>query len=304
MVHFVELVSAIEHLRWLLLEQLPRRPYCCDEFVQNAPRGLEGALTKRYIQFNPPGFFSFLVVDIDRCGAADAWTDANLPPPTWIAINPRNGHAHLVWALSVPVWAGSDNQKPARFFKAVEYAYRMKLGGDEGFTRLLTKNPLHGDWHVEMPALTSSGEPITYDLQYLSEFVELPKRIPKKRAAETGETLGRNCLVFEELRFWAYLAVRRYQDPVSFGVAALDHAEHLNAALLDPLPENEICHTAKSVSKWTWSHFCGKKRSTLSVKFSEKQSARGKISGKARREKSGRLDRAMANAAQSFRRRP
>lgn len=187
MIHLVEqVVSAIEHLRWLLIKQLPRRPYCCDEFVQNSPRSWEVAITKRYLQLNPPGFLSFIVIDIDRSGAADAWIDAGLPPPTWITINPKNGHAHLVWFLSVPVWVGSDNQKPARFFKAIEYAYRTKCGGDEGFVGLLIKNPLHQDWLVDIPATSTSGEPITYDLQYLAEFVDLPKLIPKKTSGGGG----------------------------------------------------------------------------------------------------------------------
>lgn len=272
-----------------IVSLFPRRPYCCDEFVGNSPRSLEVALGKRYIQFNPPGFHSFIVVDIDRPGAANAWLDAGLPPPTWIAINPKNGHAHLVWMLSAPVWAGGDNQKPARLFKAIEYAYRVKLGGDEEFVKLLTKNPLHSDWLVEMPA----DGLVAYALKHLCEFVDLPKSIPKKRAAEA---LGRNCLIFDELRFWAYSAVRRYQDPVSFGVAVLDHVEQLNAALLDPLPSNEIRHIAKSVAKWTWGRY-GKKHKA-GVEFSARQAERGKASGKAR------LSQIKQRAVSKFRERP
>ncbi|WP_250145402.1 replication initiation protein, partial [Escherichia coli] len=36
-----------------------------------------------------------------------AWDAAGLPPPTWTAQNPENGHAHIAYALSAPV-AKSD----------------------------------------------------------------------------------------------------------------------------------------------------------------------------------------------------
>lgn len=88
--------------------------------------------------------------------------------------------------------------------------------------------------------------------------------------------------------------VRRNQDLVSFGVAALDHAEQLNAALLEPLPANEILHIAKSVSKWTWNRYVGK----ASVEFSARQAERGKASGKAR------LSQVKRRAVSKFRERP
>lgn len=69
-------------LRKIICDHAPHRPYCCDDFALNAPRSLDVALQKRYIQLNPPGWLSFIICDIDRAGAAQAWKEAKLPPPT------------------------------------------------------------------------------------------------------------------------------------------------------------------------------------------------------------------------------
>ena len=62
-------------LRALLRTHAPRKPWCCDDFYQNAPRALGVALRKRYIQLNPPGFCSFIVADLDYANASEAWKD-------------------------------------------------------------------------------------------------------------------------------------------------------------------------------------------------------------------------------------
>lgn len=275
-----------ERLRALLLARAPRRPWCCDEFYANLPRPLEVALQKKYLQLNPPGFSSFLITDIDRPGAANAWVTAGLPMPTWITINQKNGHAHLVWALTCPVWRGAENQKPARLFDVVQGAYRERLDGDEGFAHLLTKNPASDAW-----MLTSESNFATYDLSFLSEHVKLSSMPKKKRAPES---LGRNCLIFDELRYWTYLAVHRYAggDPISFYSAVVAHAELLNSALVSPMYPSEVLGISKSVERWVWKNMHSNEGSG---RFSEKQAERGKESGRVRRQ------RAMRRAVDSFR---
>lgn len=256
-------------LRNILKERIPRKPYCCDEFVSNAPRCLNHALKKRYIQLNPPGWYSFIIVDCDYSDAGNSWKNAWLPAPTWIVVNPENGHAHLVWAILKPVWAGSDNQKPARYFDAVQEGFRKVLRGDEGFAGLLTKNPIHPDWST----ISESGF-ATYELANLAKHVK-PERPKKKR---DGALIGRNCLVFDELRYWAYSAVKRFDDPLNFLMAVQTHAEKFNAALANPMTSREALHIARSVSKWVWQHLRNNKD------FVECQKERGRLGGKAKGE--------------------
>lgn len=278
-----------DRLRELLLARLPHRPWCCDEFVGNSPRSLEVALTRKYIQINPPGFSSFLIVDIDRVGAADAWQRAGLPKPTWITENPVNGHAHLVWALLAPVWRNGENQKPARLFDAVQEAFRGVLQGCDGFAGLLTKNPASDAW-----LLSSESNFTGYDLSHLATFVKLSGKGKKKRQ----ESIGRNCCIFDELRHWAYTAIRRYDDPLTFGASVAGHAERLNASLASPMLSNEVLHIARSVTKWTWKHMHLNLSGNSS--FASKQAERGRKSGEARRAKNAGLREQAIQLARDF----
>src|SRR5271166_159762 len=76
---------------------IPGRPLCAPDAFELGvyPCKREIALGYPYVQFNRPTLFRWLVVDIDRAGAANAWRAAGLPPPNMIMINPSNGHAHL-----------------------------------------------------------------------------------------------------------------------------------------------------------------------------------------------------------------
>ena len=81
-------------------EKLPKKPYCSDDLGRGVIiRPKRTAIQKPYIQHNPPCLVSSLVFDIDRQDAYFAWSDANLPTPTWIAKNRQNGHAHIGYML-------------------------------------------------------------------------------------------------------------------------------------------------------------------------------------------------------------
>lgn len=287
-----------DQLRDILLARAPHRPYCGDDLSWTSPRDLDVAMSRRYLQLNPPGFSNFLTIDVDHAGAANAWKGANLPPPTWVAINPENGHAHLVYVIKPRIWRNGNNQKPARYFDNVAEAYRVALQGDINYVGLLTKNPVHPDWLVK-----SECDYRMYELGELAEHVDLVNVVPKKKAKEKVEAkvdvIGRNCILFDTARVWAYSAVKNYSDRISFFAAVLDHIEELNAVLLDPLPSKETRHIAKSITRWTWKHM-REGRGKTSFELSKRQSALGRRSGEVRRKKSGRLTAAMRNSVSEF----
>lgn len=255
-------------LRKILKERIPHKPYCCDDFALNAPRCLSHALKKRYIQLSPPGWSSFIIVDCDYPDAGNAWKKAGLSPPTWVAVNHENGHAHLVWAIFKPVWAGGNNKGPARYFLAVQEGFRKVLRGDEGFVHLLTKNPIHPAWIT-----ISDSSFAAYELSDLAKHVKLER--PRKKHDRDGASIGRNCLVFDELRYWAYSAVRRFDDPINFSMAVQAHVEKLNGVIANPMDAGEVLHIARSVSKWVWQRLANNG-------FSERQKERGRLGGKAK----------------------
>lgn len=225
-----------------LKNRLPRKPYCADDFshgIRILPEKF--ALEKRYIQLNTPAVKSFMVFDIDRHDAALAAEDSGLPPPTFIVINPKNHHAHVIYALSSPVCVSvKGREKPKKYLKTIERAYAGHLGADPGYCGLLAKNPWHGHWD------TIAHENAVYDLATLAAYVNL-SAVTKKMQKENAK--GRNCTLFDRLRFWAY---RNHQGKMGqqWENALMNEAQRLND-FQNPLPYREVKCIAKSVFRWT-----------------------------------------------------
>jgi hypothetical protein len=244
---------------------IPGRPLCApDSFDLGVyPCKREIALAYPYVQFNRSTLFRWLVVDIDRTGAADAWRTARLPPPNMAMTNPANGHAHLAWLLAVPV-SGDPSAKSFRFLAAIESAYRRRLNADAAFCMYgQVKNPLHADWHTLRIFNTLRFANAAYSLRELaaplepSEMKPATKRKPKRKR-ETG--LSRNVTVFDELREFAYgvvLDFKAFDDRDAYLDQLFDHAEKLNG-FRTPLPASALRSIVKSVAKWTWRKFSEK----------------------------------------------
>lgn len=255
----------------------PKKPYCTDDLEAGIRiRSLKQALTKQYIQANPPHLRVWSIYDIDRPGGGLAWEDANLPPPAWASINKENGHAHLVFGLTAPVLTNSmeARQAPLRYLNAVEMAFREKLQADPGYSGLITKNPQHPLWW------TLRGPNLSYELGYLAEFVNLDQFKSRQgvKVAEVG--LGRNVTVFDFVRLWAYKNVRKYLGQkggyVLWQKAVYDRCMARNFDFANPMDSREIYHIAKSVANWTWTKF---DLEASDKKFSQLQAHRGKQGG-------------------------
>lgn len=253
-------MSVVYHQPDLFLQQrIPQKPYCKD--YKDAPmriRSYASAIKRRYIQVNPPHLRTFLLFDIDRCGAAIAWEDAGLPMPAWGAMNRENGYAHLAYALSAPVLTADyeGRQRPLRYLAAIEAAYKHELGGDAGFVSLITKNPVHPHWKT----LRGIPEAIAgYDLDYLAEFIDLRRFRPKVgRTRLDAEGLGRNCTVFNVVSQWAYSHVLPFKADSGFrewSDAVFRQCLSVNGDFPTPMHEKEVKCIAKSISNWVWYRF-------------------------------------------------
>ena len=261
----------------------PRRPYCTDDLANGLRiRSLAKALTQPYIQANPPHLRVWALFDIDRPMAALAWEEADLPPPTWTAVNRENGRAHSAWGLSAPVLVDGLGARdaPLRYLCAVESLMRERLRADNGFAGLVTKNPAHPLWKV------FRGPRLAYGLDELGEHLPgLEQHRPKRRTPDQVG-LGRNVSLFDRLRRWAYPSIRPYWGGgLQAWNAWLSHCNSralvYNGDFLVPLHGREVWHVARSVAKWTWKH-------TTPEGFSDWQAAQGRkggvASGKARRQ--------------------
>lgn len=242
-----------------LQERIPRKPYCTDDLLTGIrPRSYKTAITRRYIQVNPPHLRVFMLHDLDYDGAAYAWEDKNLPMPAWAAMNRENGHAHIAYALSAPVLTADfgGRQAALRYLAAIEAAYRAKLGGDDGFASLITKNPMHPHWEL----LRGVPDAIRgYDLPYLAEFVDLAKFKPYVgRTNLEAVGLGRNCTVFNIVSRWAYRNIREFRFECGIQEwkrAVLHQCLDVNSSFPCPMMLKEVQCIAKSIGNWVWNRF-------------------------------------------------
>jgi hypothetical protein len=241
----------VDPARW------PRRPYCSSDLESGLRiRSLKQAISHPYISANPPHLKVWALFDIDRAGAANAWEDADLPPPAWTAINRANGHAHSAWGLTAPVLVDGLNARdaPMRYLCAIESMMRERLQADSGYSGLITKNPAHPLW------LTLRGPCMSYDMAYLAEHLPgIEKHRPLRRAEQVG--LGRNVTLFDVLRKWAQKGIRPFwggglQAWNAWQSAVNTRALEVNADLFGVrlLDHREVWHIGRSVGKWTWKH--------------------------------------------------
>ncbi len=252
----------------LFRERLPRKPYHTDEFTTGLSiADVSRALGARYIQPNGPTHRHWLVFDVDHAAATLSWDDVGAPAPNITVTNRANGHAHLIYGLETPIRTAPDGKvAPLRYAAAIEAALREKLGADLGYSGLICTNPLHTPWLVQV------GEPASYDLSWLADYLDLSPYNGRKQLPAYG--LGRNCTLFEKTRQWAYKAIRQgwpgYEAWLS---AVIDRAIGYNVQFEQPLPANEVRHTAKSIAKWTH-------RNLTPAGFSAVQAARGAKGGR------------------------
>lgn len=259
------------------LGRWPRRPYCTEALEWGIyPRTLKSALRRPYIQANPPHLRVWSIYDVDRPGGALSWEDGRgLPPPAWASVNRENRHAHLVWGLSVPVLVESPEARraPIRYLVAIEQAFRAHLKADNGYAGLITKNPAHPMWTTYRGPKGAQA----YNLEYLAEWVELPKFLPKQGTLVDEIGLGRNCILFDFLRKWAYRAVRNEREirnPAVWYAKVYERALERNADFKTPLDYKEVEHIAKSVGKWVW-----KKDPAMEQAFLARQAYKGRKGG-------------------------
>ena len=257
------------------LSRWPKRPYCTNDVECGLRiRPLCQAVGMTHIQCNRPNQCAWVIFDIDRPDAENAWRQAGLLEPTWTAVNPKNRHAHMAYGLRVPVMVSGLGAKnaPMRYLASIEAMMREKLGADQGYSGLITKNPVHIDWQV------LRGPRMTYDLSDLAEAMPgIRQYIPKKRQLDQVGGVGRNVSLFDQVCQWAYRAIRPFWGGGLGGwngwlSLCNSRALTLNSNFPQPLGGKEVWHIAKSVAKYCW-------KCTTSEGFSAWQSAQGRKGG-------------------------
>jgi Primase C terminal 1 (PriCT-1)./Replicase family. len=191
----------------------------------------------------------FLMADYDS-NQANGTTDHTHYDiePNIICYNPANDNHQAFWRLEDPVYCQPSAQmsKPYLLLKAIERAFDDKYGLDKHFARYICRNALHAavdtDWRH------NKG----YSLNELAEVVNLnTARIKKGNKAVKGK--GRNCTVFDDLRFWAYNQDKKQFTYPQWQQRCYTQAVAYNA-FEDPLPPEELIGIANSVARFTYNN--------------------------------------------------
>lgn len=281
------------HLAWGR-SGCPLWPLASDDLYTGLYRRLrDKALRCRYIEANPEALSNLLVIDIDHpdalmralwdksdhCGQPHNWL------PNAVVENPRNGHAHAVWALAEPITRTEyARRKPLAYAAAVTEGLRRATDGDAGYSGLMTKNPDHNAWDATW--WTDQLYTLDFLAERLSEIDCLPPKSWRRARRKNPVGLGRNCTIFETARTWAYREVRHhFGDPDGLEAAIHTRVHELNAEFTEPLPTSEANGIARSISRWiiTRSRLWHDGPAVYEATFSTIQSARGKASGEQRR---------------------
>ena len=243
----------------------PRKPLCGPSKTGPYRRRKRSAALSSapYIETNPACIQSLIITDVDAGDVAGLPQLVGLPPESW-AVRTRNavGSGHIGYALATPVvLTDAAHRRPINLLARVEWGIRDVLGGDAAYAGRIMKNPVSPG--VFQDTLWPQDEIFpTYTLRELasalSDLGALPSPgDPRPRASG----VGRNVDLFDRTRTWAYRAIKRYW---SGNFSEWSEVVHAKAAILnldleregrEPLPDREILHLSRSISKWVWSKF-------------------------------------------------
>lgn len=231
-----------------LYDNLSDKPYCSNDLTYGLKiRPKKTAFSRyAYLQLNNHWSDTYLNFDVDRAGAAWAWEDADILAPTFITINPKNGHAHLVYELITPVWK-QGSEKPIKWLLAIKKGLTEILGADFGYRGLISKNPNHQRWEV----LDFGGR---HELVELWETAEVGKKYatPPKPVQEKINLSAQSNFLFHDGRFYGYWVVRQCTSLSQLCDKLSVHLENCCIKRGEPIRKRQIDYYTKYIADWVW----------------------------------------------------
>lgn len=241
-------------LRRVLLHS-PYLPRCSDDKTARLVRPRQYALQQPYMQVNAPGMVSWLIFDLDHPNSW-GWDDAGLPAPNLIVRDRVSGRSHLFYAIVPVCTSQAGRTAPVEYLRAVREALCARLRADPLYPGgPVARTPGHPRWD------TTELHARQYSLGFLAEHVTLVPRF--KVAAEREIPRSRHCLLFEDVRQFAYRIVDEERrlggslESFALRLEAFAHGRNRYSALgfAADLPASSIRATVRSVSRWTWSNY-------------------------------------------------
>jgi hypothetical protein len=253
-----------------------------NSYHASAPAFLGEAITLPWMALDSDVAANAIVIDIDHAEGPDKVAQLKsvygLPRPT-LVIDPWSGRSHLIVMLQTPVLMNANGRAGPQ--KLWGYAARLlaaAVGGTPMPYQSLVKSPwgrtenligkrLRRDPSPAVPLLwdtylaadtglmwhTEPGDLPEYELRDIvaalaDEFGTIAagpgarKRFGRSRAEPSA--LGRNCALFDLLRFWAYDTAEADEHHIA------TEAERINRGFPIPLGKRELASTTRSVARF------------------------------------------------------
>jgi Replicase family/Primase C terminal 1 (PriCT-1) len=245
-----------------VLLEAPYLPRCSEDKTATRVRPREYAIRYPYMQVNRPGMVSWLIFDLDHANAL-IWEDAGLPAPNLIVRNRQSGHSHLYYAIAPVCTSENARSRPIAYMKAIYEAFAARLDADTDFhSGPVAKTPGHPWW------LTHEMHNHVYELGELADYVDLAVSSPWGKGPQLDEVShSRHCILFEQLRYYAYSIANRERKRGSFNTFTRlleAYAHNRNSfqklGFSEDLPVSSLKATVKSVARWTWDRYRGDSR--------------------------------------------
>lgn len=242
-----------------VLLEAPFLPRCSDDKTAARVRPREWAIRWPYMQVNRPGMVSWLIFDLDHPNA-HVWEDVGLPAPNLVVRNRESGHSHLYYAIPPVCTTEKARSKPIEYMRAVYAAMAGRLQADPQFhSGPVAKTPGHPWW------ATTELHPHVYELGQLAEYVDLQSAPRWSKGPDVDAVAhSRHCILFEQLRFYAYSIVTKEKARGSYDgfvrmleAFAFNKNSFAKRGFSEDLPMSSIRATVKSVARWTWEKYTG-----------------------------------------------
>lgn len=241
-----------------IIAEAPYFTRCSDNKTAARIRPREFAIRYPYMQVNRTGMVSWLIFDLDHNDPL-VWESAGLPAPNLVVSNRHNGQSHLFYSIIPVCTSEKARSKPIRYMKAIYEAMATKLNADPAYSGPVAKTPGHPWWR------TWEIHSDVYELGELADSLDLPLK-PYWGHKENTDAVShsRHCLLFEELRFFAYSIVAKEREQGSFisfsrqlESFAHSHNAFINRGFAANLTQSQVLATVKSVARWTWDRYTG-----------------------------------------------
>lgn len=251
-----------------VMNEGPTFPRCSDNKTAAVTKPFLNATRYPYIQVNRKNMVSWLIFDLDHHNAL-IWEDNHLPAPNLIVRNQNRGTSHLFYAITPVSTSENSRSKPIQYMKAIYAAFCEKLDADPSYSGPVAKTPGHPWWS------TTEIHNHEYSLGELHDYVELNGyggfRKPKEESIHS-----RHCILFDELRYYAYGLVEHEKKQGTFNsfvkkltIFAETHNTFTKMGFSSNLSWSQVKATIKSVSRWTWDRYTGSAKIRGTMRFDD-----------------------------------